>query len=117
MGAALLTCLLSLAAGDLGEADGDVEEDAISRDGADHQALLHVSATAGAIGVGRNNALDFGPLVAAGVPLYLGVRRPHIQVLVDSHFSVAAGLRTDRLFYVLTPTIGLNLYFFGWLGL
>ena len=117
MGAALVTCLLALSAGSLGEADEDFEEAAISRDGDDHQALLHVTAAAGAIGVGRNNPRDFGPLVAAGVPLFLGLRRPHTQFLVDSHFSVAAGVRSDRLFYVLTPTVGVNLYFFGWLGL
>lgn len=117
MGAALLTCLVSLAAGGLGEDVGNLEEHAITRDGDDLTAYLHVMATAGAIGAGRNNPRHFGPMVAVGVPLYLGLRGPSVQFLIDSHFSAAAGVRSERLFFVLTPTAGVNFYFLGWLGL
>jgi len=83
----------------------------------DRSVLVHVDVTAGIIGAGRGHPADYGPLVSAGVPLHLGTRRPHLQFLVDSIFSVSYGLRTDRLLFVVTPTGGLNLYVFGWLGL
>jgi hypothetical protein len=117
MAPALLTSLLVLSFG--GEDDeqrAEVMESAFERDGADWSPLVHVSISAGAIGVGAGNPKDHGLLVSAGVPLYLGNRWPHSQFVLDTHFSASIGLASARLFFIVTPTVGMNWYFFGWLG-
>lgn len=117
MSPGLVTLLMLASFGAQDDAERlELEESAFHHEGDDWRPLVHAAFQGGAIGVGRRLPKDWGVIVSAGVPLYLGTRWPHSQFVVDTYFSAAFGLATDRVLFVLTPTVGVNWYFLGWLG-